>query len=253
MWELNRLQLATDIAAIMGCQQRSNDCSGDVLGKLSPAAGFQFGLCWIFPRSARQFQEDLRRVIVDQRSPFVLLVPTLRYINVAAQQLLEREHILLIPLMDAVQFTARGSLVLAPEYQLLMTQFLRHHGPAPAVTREEVCFPTPPDANWEQVRMRFIDGETVSVVIEERSAMLNYTQLGMVNLRNGRPTVQWELLRMFATSYGYLDWDSPHADRKNQKRKELLSKQLRKFFGIDSEPFELDGNGWQTRFALTPD
>ncbi len=60
------------------------------------------------------------------------------------------------------------------------------------------------------------------------------------------PDVQWQLLLNFAENGGELTWRNSMADRRNQKRKELLAKALKTFFGIDQEPFDTlpNGLGW---------
>ena len=58
-----------------------------------------------------------------------------------------------------------------------------------------------------------------------------------------------------------MDWDSRQAHRRNQKRREILARNLREFFHIEDDPlskgdpFRLtdDGKGWQARFRICPD
>jgi hypothetical protein len=65
---------------------------------------------------------------------------------------------------------------------------------------------------------------------------------------------QWQLLHLLADHHGMLTWKSLDACRKNQKRKELLARDLKAFFRIEGEPIMLteDSKGWQTRFHLQP-
>ena len=118
-----------------------------------------------------------------------------------------------------------------------------------------VFFPVPPDATWDDVVMSFKDGYTISIKVQSVSGVFNYTQMGMADKRNTNPTKQWELLRAFADGNGILDWTSSHANRRNQKRREILAANLRNFFRIDSDPFRLtdNGKGWQARFRISPD
>ena len=125
----------------------------------------------------------------------------------------------------------------------------------PAEERPAVIpFPRPDGVQWSQVKIRFKDGHTLSARVLGEWGTYNYAELGMVNRNNGNPTVQWELLRTFAEWDGILTWDSPQADRVNQKRKERLSKALRKFFGIDGDPITWDdkAKAWRTRFQIEP-
>ena len=127
--------------------------------------------------------------------------------------------------------------------------------PRPEENDARLFFPTPPDAIWENVSIRFKDGHTVSIKVKSVGGVFNYTQMGMANKKNGDPTLQWKLLETFAEERGTLDWSSDKADRKNQKRRELLAANLRDFFRIEGDPFRLtdDGNGWQALFLISPD
>ena len=103
--------------------------------------------------------------------------------------------------------------------------------------------------------IRFTDGHTVSVQAKAERRVCNYTQMGMANRKNGEPTVQWDLLRGFAEEGGVIAWDSSRAHRRNQKRREILARNLRDFFHIEGDPFRLteDGKGWEARFRISPD
>ena len=79
--------------------------------------------------------------------------------------------------------------------------------------------------------------------------------MGLVDGRNGTPNKQWELLRVFARENGRLGWQSPSADRTNQKQRELLSKALIAFFRIPGDPIRIadDGKSWQSDFSIFDD
>jgi len=132
-------------------------------------------------------------------------------------------------------------------------------GAAPDSTPKEgppiAHFPAPPDAAWEDVSIQFRDGHTASVKVRDVKGVFNYTEMGMVDRKSGNPTVQWQLLRAFANGHGLLDWASREANRKNQKRREKLARNLRAFFRIAGDPFTLmeGGKGWRTRFAIGPE
>ena len=116
-------------------------------------------------------------------------------------------------------------------------------------------FPTSPDATWGDVSIKLKDRHTVSVRVKSATGVFHYAQMGMANKKNSEPTKQWELLEAFADEHGVLDWSSNKADRKNQKRREILATNLRDFFRIDGDPFRLtdDGKGWQALFLISPD
>ena len=130
----------------------------------------------------------------------------------------------------------------------------------PGATR----FPTPPGSTWEHVIIRFRDGHTVSVRCRVVSNVYTYTEMGMADGRNKTPTIQWQLLRVFADGGGKIDWNSPGADRKRKKQVQLLARHLMDFFGIDEYPFKQiwkgkksDSDwkciGWEAKFRIFPE
>jgi len=168
-----------------------------------------------------------------------------------AQEALDRETDLLLRLADGAGPEAVHHEPPPPPSPLLS-------GSAPGSMLGEgfpmAHFPTPPGAVWEEVSIRFRDGHTVSAKVRDAKGVFNYTEMGMVDRKSGNPTVQWQLLRAFADGHGLLDWARRGADRKNQKRREKLARNLRAFFRIQNDPFTVmeDGTGWETRFAICP-
>ena len=141
-----------------------------------------------------------------------------------------------------------------PVYDEIKDMFREEH-PKAGIEGPLAFFPTPPDATWDDVCICFKDGHTVSIKVKPKKGVYTYTDMGMADGRNRKPTRQWELLRTFAEKGGILDWSSKKADRRNQKRREILAANLRDFFRIEGDPFRLtrDRKGWQTRFLIFPD
>ncbi|MBN8604638.1 MAG: hypothetical protein J0M26_26790 [Planctomycetes bacterium] len=109
------------------------------------------------------------------------------------------------------------------------------------------------DRKWSELTIRFINSETVSVKMLDKTAKLTYSDIGMIDGRSRGPTKQWYLLEAFAKSRGELTWTSPSASRENRKRRKLLSDNLKNFFGIQGEPIVLteDKKGWRTVFNVS--
>lgn len=125
--------------------------------------------------------------------------------------------------------------------------------PAKPGADSAIRFPTPDGASWSDVTIRFIDGETVSIKVCGQTGRFVYPEMGMANSSSKKCTVQWELLRTFAANSGILTWGKPGANRKNQKRKETLAKNLKAFFQLEGEPIVLtdDKKGWRTVFSIS--
>jgi len=145
-----------------------------------------------------------------------------------------------------------GRFVLGESYTLdgILADFRASVLPKPEDESGMAFFPTPPEAAWEHVAIRFRDNHSVSVVVGSASGIYHYSQMGMADGRDAKPTKQWELLRDFAEEHGILDWGSRKANRKKQKHRESLAEDLRRFFRIEGDPIASEGNGWRTLFAV---
>jgi hypothetical protein len=112
--------------------------------------------------------------------------------------------------------------------------------PRPKENDARLFFPTPPDAIWENVSIRFRDGHTVSIKVKSVGGVFNYTQMGMANKKNGNPTIQWKLFEAFANSKGEIDWKNSHAHPNLKKQKQELANCLKEFFQLENDPIEWD-------------
>ncbi|MFQ5733101.1 MAG: hypothetical protein ACE5KM_14260, partial [Planctomycetaceae bacterium] len=254
---LHHVRLAKRIAAAIGFTPECAPFAGLPalyrIGSDRPLAGYTFPVFLAIPRGADALERIFDAVAVRTTGPFLLCTPTRRFCPSRVDDELARRNSALLPLNECLDFDRSANIGMTSAGREFVDAFRAANLPKPETLRETAFFPTPADACWCDVRMQFVDGETLSIAIGDVTATQNYTQLGMASRRNGRPTRQWELLRIFAAGYGLLDWSSRQADRRHQKQKELLSKRLRTFFRIDEEPFCIAGNGWQARFALQPD
>ncbi len=111
---------------------------------------------------------------------------------------------------------------------------------------------------WKDVRMRFLDGETLTVEIKGKKYRLNFAEMGMADGRNKRPTMQWRTLYAFAEARNRTLYKSEYSLKDIvavKKRVEKLSADLTRFFGIRERPIQLlEGqSGWQVVFRLEPE
>lgn len=253
IWELDRTILGQRIAQALciNFEGRSLDDHAWLIGLLSPIAGSQYPAVLTFPHEPDDLRRTIERLIASGLGPFAILSPTSDFCDSHCLSLLAAHESVFVPMCSALDIGDSGRFSLTHVGREILSPYLQPPRPVQHTARQ--VFATPTGATWRDVNLRFVDGETVSVRVNQQTATLNYTQLGMASQRNGRPTKQWQLLRAFAEERGCLTWGSSHADRRNQKQKELLSKSLQQFFCIDGDAFELAGNGWQTCFSIKPD
>jgi hypothetical protein len=224
------------------------------VGLYRPLAGFDFPVYLTIQLERRDYQGVVEALIARTPGPFLLLAPTNRHHRIASTLLLDGHNAAFLALADAIRAGGNGRWEASDAASAWLAEFRSRVLPA-ADTGGRVIFPTPPGARWADVRVRFVDGETVAVKVVAVTRTLTYAQMGMADGRSGKATKQWHLLRGFAQGAGTLTWKSPAADRRNQKRRENLAKDLKAFFRIDGEPIVLtsDQKGWRTVFSIEPD
>lgn len=259
VYELDR---ATFDAAVVDTFNliKETDCRTDLhgttrIGVYSPYAGFRFPVYLTIQLEPNDFDSAVDGLMGRTDTPLILLAPTRDLCTAQAERLLTNRKSAFIPLSENVAIAEKRKLRLLRPLNDILSQFRTANLPSPKDDGSIVFFPTPPDATWGDVSIRFKDGHTVSIKVKSAGGVFNYTQMGMANKKNGDPTVQWELLRTFSDEHGVLDWSSNKADRKNQKRREILATNLRDFFRIKGDPFRLtdDGKGWEALFLISPD
>jgi len=118
-----------------------------------------------------------------------------------------------------------------------------------------VFFPTPPGTTWPQIKIQFRDGHTVTIWAGEKTGRYSYGEMGMLNRKNNKPTVQWRWLEGFANSHGEIDWKNKYSAVTLKKQKQELSKRLRAFFRIEDDPIEwIKGTKtYRCKFRILPE
>lgn len=113
----------------------------------------------------------------------------------------------------------------------------------------------PPGTQWEEITIKFLNGNDVVIEIRKQKINADYKAMGFVNKKNQAPNEQWKLLQDFAKCNGKITWKDAEADPRLQKRKELLSKALKRCFGIETEPISYlsKEKAYQIKINLIPD
>ena len=255
--ELDRLALQRAIAEAFGFLPADpRDGQGKPpwrIGRFEPVAGYGFSVFLTITSARADALQAVCRLVATQQAPFVLFAPTGRLMTEESQQLLRRQDACFLPLVQTTCLDGEDRLVPSPAGRSAVEEFRSRVVPRAERQSERVFFPTPAAASWSDVRLRLVDGHTVSASVGGARGVYNFAEMGMANQKNGTPTVQWELLREFAAGHGVLTWQSRGADRKNKKRRENLARDLQEFFRIDGDPFVRHGNGWRARFQIESD
>jgi hypothetical protein len=121
----------------------------------------------------------------------------------------------------------------------------REAGRAPNETKPgKACKPivTRSPTEWEEIELSFIGDHDVEVrVAGSKARKVNYREIaGFEDRRNGKPSKEWAMLVLFGT---FPDGTMPESARNGsdwmsiRKTVERMSKALRKYFAITSDPF----------------
>ena len=260
VYELDWPLLLADIAAALKIERRTTDPDElppltRLVGDYQPTAGYSFPAYLTVPLESRSLTSAVCMLVSTSDDALILLTPTRHRLRLDAQQILERKQCCFLPLEDSLAATGPRQWQATDAAVQALRDFTGLHIPSTETANGAVFFPTPAGIGWSDVVIRFVDGHSVSVAAGEITRTFHYAQMGMADGRNAKPTRQWELLRAFAQGYGVLTWKSRDADRRNQKRREYLARDLKAFFRIDGEPIVLtdDGKGWRTVFRIEAD
>ncbi|GIW56163.1 MAG: hypothetical protein KatS3mg082_2567 [Nitrospiraceae bacterium] len=259
IYRLDHRRLHVSIATTLGVELSEARVDGapftSRIATYRPFAGFCIPVYLVLPLESADLLHGVQGISSQCDEPFILLAPTARRLRPPCEALLKARKACFLALDEAITIGGPNKWTSTPEARQRLEAF--RDAVIPQATKQDgtVFFPTPANVSWADVRIKFIDGHTVSVKAGTAARTFVYAQMGMADRRHARPTKQWELLRAFAESYGTLTWKSRAADRRNQKRRERLAQDLKKFFRIDGEPIlpTDDAKGWRTVFQLEPD
>lgn len=98
-------------------------------------------------------------------------------------------------------------------------------------------FQLPETTRWESITIKFINGHDVQVTAGGFTHSTNYSGMGFEDSRKLLPNKQWLLLRVLSISFEKRRQDVNDYDPSLKKTKQLLADSLKKYFGLDSDPF----------------
>lgn len=263
----DEMRLAADVAGLLGFRGDGPTAveglpRAFLLGTYRPMAGLEFSAYLAFRTDREEFAEVVERLVVREGGrppsgfrPFLILSPTTGLLAGPSAERLRHAGGRVLALEEFLGADDSGRLVPTQPAEEILRAFREQVvEEARTSTRDGMAFfETPPDASWPSLRVRFPDAHTAVVEVLGARGTFHYTQMGMGHDRSPKPTKQWELLYDFARAGGVMTWTTPGADRRNQKRREYLSQNLRAFFRIPGDPiaFSEKDKGWHTRFSIS--
>jgi len=119
----------------------------------------------------------------------------------------------------------------------------------------------PDNLKWEQISIRFLNGDDVQVTTGELTCSSSAKLMGFQDEKTKKPNKQWDLLKLLSVKGGCLNWENNHdLDIKGinriKKQKQGLSERLIEYFDIsgDSPFFEYKKEkGYNIKIQLIPE
>lgn len=88
-----------------------------------------------------------------------------------------------------------------------------------------IHFPLPPLAKVIDIKMDFLDEQTVRITIQDESKVFNFAQMGFLNGKSGKPNKLWDQLLIYVGGNGITD----------QKDSERINDTLQAFFKTEQK------------------
>jgi hypothetical protein len=128
---------------------------------------------------------------------------------------------------------------------------------------EKPLIELPPNTDWTDITIKLINDFDVEIEVKEKflcrsnNEKMNFFKK---NSKNKKPIEAWNFLKELSTNNGKLirnpvvNEEAAQKDEKYRKRKEELSKLLKKCFGIEDDPFDENAGVsiYKVKFILKP-
>ena len=98
----------------------------------------------------------------------------------------------------------------------------------------------PEGFKWEDLTIKFKDGHCVKIIAGEFVHNADYKEMGFEDQRKVTPDQQWIILNELAKKVdNSITWEDKIANATIKKKKQLIAKKLKEYFGIKEDPFYL--------------
>jgi len=221
------------------------------VGCYYPLESFRFPVVLALKPTVVEAEESLHAVAALRDGEFIFLTATPTRFSDRSAKLITARSVLARALTQCL-IASENTLAPTKSWSADIAAFRDKVVPKSGPVME--FFETPPRSKWTDVAIRFVDGYTVFVDVAGTTGRYSYTEMGMANRRESKPSKQWEFLEKIADNHGVIDFHIGNPD-KNPSWKFELSSNLRAFFRIDDDPFwpyDPVNHYWEAKFRLTP-
>ena len=167
VYELNRAAIDYAVATTFNLRAEPDAETGlhqtTRIGVYAPYAGFRFPVFLTIQLEAGDLDHTVDSLVSRTNTPLILLAPTRDLCTARSERLLTGRKSAFVPLSEEVAIGEGGKLRLLRPLDDILSSFREANLPSTQDDGSMVFFPTPPEATWRDVEIRFIDGHTISV------------------------------------------------------------------------------------------
>ena len=250
IYEFDVLMFGSHVAAALGFVGPTETLLGITsavrLGAHVPFAGERYpSFLALQSEVVDEVPSTIERLLRRTPQRFILVVSSREVLRENATEMLTGAGVVTLPLDEVLLVDDAGQLRVSPEAERLLSSI---RADVVSEVRARPRLLVPAQSKWNDVKVGYVDGHTVSISVRGLSARRQYADMGMADARSRQPNQQWTLFQGIIEARGIL----PRAGLEKQKKNRLaLTRRLKDFFGIEGEPFESDGRGgWRAVFRV---
>ena len=242
--ELNPRKLTEMIALTLGVAHEFSELADYSqtwqVGNHNPAPNRRYPIYLSIATRQEDLQHTANRLFAIARYPFILIVPTRRYITLEMKDMLARINARFMTLEDMIVSNGEDTLSGSLSPELLLADFNAALFPANQISSNS--FAMPPSATWEKLTITLIARDVIDVRYGKMDTVtidrLHIPGMYNKNSTTKKETLAWALLRLFAEHDGMISVQTHGAHDLLKKHKQGLSARLKAYFQMEEDPIE---------------
>lgn len=253
--EVDFPRLRQALASVFGVQPAAAPPTSSrvaLLGEHAIAAGVAAPVMLLVPGpiDAIEFDEVREGGLSSERA--VLLVPTAASLPSSTRARLSSLGHLVLSLSEVTRADGNGTLVPVQPVELLLHEIRAALHARVEAARAGPSVSLPAGVQWAELTLVLVSDEVLNVTYRGQTQRLEPDRVGMKDGRTGKPTDAWAFLQVLARSSGRLGPLGRDIVEEQKKKKQALSRQLVRAFGISDDPIRWNkrDRAYQTTFLI---
>jgi len=222
------------------------------LGEYAIAAGVAAPVMLLVPGPMDGIQlDELRDGGLDGERA-ILLVPTAASLPLSTRVRLASLGHLVLGLSDVTRADGKGNIAPVQPVELLLHEIRAALQVRIDTAQAGPSVSLPAGAQWVELTFALISDEVLNVTCRGQTQRLEPDRVGMKDGRTGKPTEAWAFLQVLAGVGGVLGPLGRDVVEEQKKKKQALSRQLARAFGISGDPIRWSkrDRAYQTAFLI---